>query len=263
MSKHKGPKVLIFDIETAPIIGHVWGLWENNVGLNQIVKDWHILSWSAKWLHDPKSKVMYKDQRGRKDISDDKELLKGIWALLHEADIVITQNGISFDSKKLNARFILNSMAPVGQYKHIDLKRIAAKKFAFTSNKLEYLSSKLCKNKKIKVKKYIGHDLWVECLKDNLDAWKEMERYNRADVLATEELYYRLIPWDNGLDFNIYTDSIYNVCKCGSDKFHKRGFHYTGTGKYQKYRCNHCGAETRDKVNLLSKEKIKSLRVGV
>jgi hypothetical protein len=30
-----GPKVLIYDIETAPIVAHVWGLWENNVGLNQ------------------------------------------------------------------------------------------------------------------------------------------------------------------------------------------------------------------------------------
>ena len=30
------PKVLVFDIETAPMLGYVWGLWENNVALNQV-----------------------------------------------------------------------------------------------------------------------------------------------------------------------------------------------------------------------------------
>src|SRR5579863_8242080 len=100
MAKNKnGPKVLIFDIETAPIVAHVWSLWENNVGLNQIVSDWHVLSWSAKWLDDPPNKVMYMDQRGVKNIEDDSNLLEEIWLLLDEADIVITQNGKSFDQK--------------------------------------------------------------------------------------------------------------------------------------------------------------------
>lgn len=262
--KLDGPKVLIFDIETAPILGHVWSLWDNNLGLNQVMTDWHILSWSAKWLHDGPSKVMYKDQRGQKDVTDDSDLLKGIWELLDDADVVITQNGISFDCKKLNARFILNGMAPVGGYKHIDLKRIAAKKFAFTSNKLEYMTSKLCKNhKKLKHSKFPGHELWVECLKGNLEAWKEMEKYNKADVLATEELYYKLIPWDNSLNFNIYSEKAEHLCKCGSEDFHKRGFYYTATAKYQKYRCNYCGAEHRDNVNLFSKEKRRSLMKGV
>src|SRR5690606_10614258 len=44
------PKVLVFDIETSPIIAHVWSLWDQNVGLNQIMTEWHIMSWSAKWL---------------------------------------------------------------------------------------------------------------------------------------------------------------------------------------------------------------------
>jgi transposase-like protein len=50
------------------------------------------------------------------------------------------------------------------------------------------------------------------------------------------------------------------VCRCGCTDFEKRGFHYTSAGKFQRYRCNECGAWTRDKVNLLSKDKVKSLR---
>lgn len=256
------PKILIFDIETAPIIGHVWSLWENNVGLNQIEKDWHILAWAAKWWGDKPEKTMYMDQRKAKKIEDDKVILKGIWKLLDEADIVITQNGKMFDEKKLNARFILNGFKPPSSYRHVDTKIIASKKFGFTSNKLEYMTDKLCtKFKKLKHKRFPGHELWTECLKGNKTAWKEMERYNKHDVLATEELYKKFQPWDNSIDYNLYNDSSESmVCSCGSKDLRKKGYAYTSVAKYQRYQCNDCGAQTRGRINLLSKEKKASLR---
>ena len=257
----KKPKVLIFDIETAPIIAHVWGLWKNDVGLNQIEKDWHVLSWSAKWLGDPPSKVLYEDQRKVKDITDDSKILQSIWKLLDEADIVITQNGKKFDQKKLNARFVLNEMQPPSSFKHIDTYDIARRKFGFTSNRLEYMTSKLCKKyKKLKHSKFPGHEMWNQCLKGNLEAWKEMEKYNKYDVLSLEELYEILMPWDNTVDFNLYHDEERYVCRCGSVKFRESGYHYTQTGKYQKYVCKKCGTETRGAENLYSKGKRKSLR---
>jgi len=260
----KGPKILLFDIETAPIIAHVWSLWENNVALNQIENDWSILSWSAKWLDDPPNKIMYQDQRNAKNVSDDKKLLKKIWELLDEADIVITQNGIAFDQKKLNARFILNGIQKPSSYKHIDTKRIASKHFAFTSNKLEYMTDKLCKKyKKLKHKKFPGHEMWTECLKGNQKAWKCMEKYNKYDVLALEELYKVLIPWDSTINFSLYYDDETVVCTCGSKDFRNKGYAYTQTGKFRRYKCNSCGKETRSRENLFSKEKKKSLRVGV
>ena len=263
--KLKGPKVLIFDIETAPIIGHVWSLWENNVSLNQIVADWHVLSWSAKWLGDAPSKIMYSDQRKATDIQNDLGLLKGIWNLLDEADVVITQNGKSFDVKKLNARFVINKLPPPSSYKHIDTKLIASKHFGFTSNKLEYMTDKLCtKYKKLKHKKFPGHEMWTECLKGNQDAWKEMEKYNKHDVLALEELYTKLIPWDSSINFNLYHDQLHTVCKCGNTNLIKNGFYYTNVGKFQRYKCKSttCGAESRDRTNLFSKDKRKSLKTG-
>src|SRR5690606_2512370 len=107
------------------------------------------------------SKVMYQDQRKAKDVRNDKELLRGIWNLLDEADIVITQNGKAFDVKKLNARFLLNGFQPPSSYRHIDTKILAKKTFALTSSKLEYMTSKLCtKYKKLSHKKYPGFSLW-------------------------------------------------------------------------------------------------------
>lgn len=260
----KGPKVLIFDIETAPMLGYVWSLWENNVALNQLYKDWHVLSWSAKWLHDSPKKIMYQDQRHAKDVANDKQILKGIWKLLDEADIVITQNGKKFDHKKLNARFVQQGMQPPSTYKHIDTAAIAKKHFAFTSNKLEYMTDKLCtKFKKLKHKKFPGFEMWLECLAGNKSAWREMEKYNKHDVLSLEELYYKLMPWDNSINFGLYhSESNAMVCSCGHNKFNKRGYYYTNAGKFQRYKCKRCGAETRSKDNLFSKDKRKSLRVN-
>lgn len=260
MSKHKGPKVLVLDIETAPLLGFIWGMWDNNLGLNQIKKDWHVLSWSAKWLHESDDKIMYMDQRKAKDITNDKKILKGMWRLLDEADVVITQNGIKFDIKKLNARFVMHDFTPPSSFKHIDTWRIAAKHFGFTSNKLEYMTDKLnTKYKKLKHKEFPGFEMWLECLAGNMKAWKAMEKYNKYDVLALEELYYKLIPWDNTIDFSVYSDEEEHICHCGSSDLKANGFAYTTSGKYQRYKCRNCGTESRSKVNLFSKEKRKSL----
>lgn len=258
--KHKpGPKVLLLDIETAPIVAHVWGLWDQNVGLNQIKSDWHLLSWSAKWLNE--KPVMYKDQRSAKNIEDDSDLLKSIWKLLNEADVIITQNGKSFDQKKLNARFILNGMKPPSSYRHIDTKRIATSKFGFTSNKLEYMTDKLCtKYKKLKHKKFSGFELWKECLAGNIVAWKEMEKYNKYDVLSLEELYLKLAPWDTSINFAVYYDNDdCKICNCGSRDFNRNGYAYTSMGKFQRYSCSKCGGEYRSGKNEHSKAKKDAL----
>lgn len=259
--KYESPKVLILDIETAPILGYVWSLWNNNLGLNQMHTDWYVLSWAAKWLGDSSDKVMYKDQRDAIDIEDDSELLSDIWHLIDEADIILTQNGVSFDTKKLNARFIQHGFEPPSSYKQIDTKIIAKKNFKFTSNKLEYMTDKLCTEyKKLKHAKFGGFELWKACLEGNLEAWDEMKEYNIYDILSLEELYFKMAPWDSTINFNLYHDDLDFTCKCGSTEFRKSGFHYTAAGKYQKYKCKSCGHETRDTENLLSKEKRKSMR---
>ena len=261
--KQQGPKILVLDIETAPILGYVWGLFDQNVALNQIQADWHVLGWAAKWLGE--SKIMYMDQRNSKKVEDDKEILKGIWKLMDEADIIVSQNGKKFDVKKLNARFIFHGFQPPSSFRQIDTLVLAKKHFGFTSNKLEYMTNKLCtKYKKLTHSKFPGFELWKQCLAGNIKAWKEMERYNKHDILSTEELYDKLKAWDNSINFNAYyEDAVDTKCSCGSTDFAKNGFHHSNIGKYQRYKCKQCGSELRDRNqsnNLLSKDKRKSLK---
>lgn len=254
------PKVLLLDIELFPMEAYIWSLWQDRVGLNMLKTDWSVLSYAAKWLDE--DKVFYEDVEGQKNLRDDKKILKGVWKLLDEADIVIGHNSISFDIKKLNSRFALNGMGPPSTFRQIDTMRVSKKVFSHTSNKLQYLTDKYCKTyKKLKHGKFPGFELWEECLKGNKEAFKEMKKYNKYDVLSLEELYKILIPWDTSINFGVYDDGKH-TCSCGSQEFSKNGYHYTNSAKYQRHKCKECGAEYRDKTNLLSKEKKKKAKVG-
>ena len=57
-------------------------------------------------------------------------------------------NRKAVDNKKLNARFMLNGMQPPSSFRNIDTKILAKRYFGFTSNKLAYLTDKLCKKYK-------------------------------------------------------------------------------------------------------------------
>ena len=251
-----GPKILLFDIETAPLQVYCWGLFDQNIGLEMVKEFTSVLSWSAKWYGDSDDKIMYEDNRHKKNVRDDKDLLKGIHKLLNQSDIVITQNGKRFDSKKLNGRFAIHELGPTAPYRHIDTLQEVKKHFAFDSNKLAHLSTILCpEEKKSNHAKFPGFSLWKECLNGNIDAWNEMELYNRQDVVALENVYNEIKPWIKTINFNVYTDIEKVLCTCGNSKLQKRGFGYSNNGKYQKYQCTSCGHWMTSKFNLLEKEK--------
>lgn len=251
------PKILILDIETAPLTVYTWGLYDQNVGLNQIKNDWYILSWAAKWLG--KEKVMYMDNSKAVEVSNDVRLVKGLAALLDEADIIITQNGEAFDIKKLNARAVINGLPPIKPCKSTDILKEGRKVFKFTSHKLEYVSSVLnTKYKKLKHEEYPGFELWKAILSGDKHAWTVMKKYCIHDVLSTEEAYTKIQGWIKTQNLAAYVDDAVMRCHCGSDNVVKQGYAHTEAGKYQIYQCRSCGKWPRSPVNLLSVTKKKN-----
>ena len=260
-SKSTGPKVLLLDIETKPIRAFVWDIWNINVALNQIEEDWSILSYSAKWLGD--SKVFYEDIRKEKDYTNDKKLMQGLHDLLDEADIIITQNGKSFDEKRIRSRFLKHEIDQPSSFKHIDTKRLAKKNVHMTSYSLDYMAKYLnTKHKKLSHAKFPGQALWTECLKGNKEAWNEMKTYNINDVLVLEDVYNKLAPLDDSINWNVYHDDCEIRCSCGSTNFRNKGYSYTKTGMFRRWKCNDCGKPLIGRENLLTKEKKRSMREG-
>lgn len=244
------PKIFCFDLELLPIIARVWRLYDVNVGLNQIKEDWSVLSWAGKFLDE--KKVHYADTRNKKDVRDDEEIVRELHKHLSQADMVLGHNSDRFDVKKINTRFIKYGLDPVQFSKKIDTLKIARKYFKFTSNKLDFLASFLGKTPKRKSKQFHGQELWNECEAGNLKAFKEMEKYNKQDILTTIEVFDVLKAWDESLNFQAYHGQY--VCVCGGKDFYRDGFRYNKQSAYQLYRCRSCGKVHSGKENLIDKE---------
>lgn len=255
MNNHKGPKVLFVDIETRPMLGYFFGIWEQNIGINQIAEDTETIAWSAKWAHE--DKLYYSDCRNNKKA---KAFLKPIWELLDQADIVVWHNGDKFDFKHLNTAFVLADLGLPSPYRKFDTLKVVRKYFAFPSYKLEYVAKRFkCKNLKSGHKKFPGMELWLQCLVNNLAAWKEMEHYNKQDVRVLEEVYYKLIPYDTSINFAVFNNGEH-ICSCGSKELRNKGTTITNNGVYQRFKCKKCGKHFQDKVNELTTEQRKQLK---
>jgi len=244
----KPPKMLIFDIETAPIMAYTYGLWNQNISTGYILKDWYVLSFAAKWAGE--KKVYYFDVRNNGE--DDKEVCREAWKLLDQADILIGHNSDKFDIKKLNTRFLFHDMPPVGKKKTIDTLKIAKKYFKITSNKLDYIASFLGLEGKKVSKKFSQQEMWKECCKGNHEAFKENEKYNIQDIVVTENVFNKLKTWDESINIQAYTQRV--ACICGNESFKKEGFSYTKTGAFQRYRCTKCKKVHTSKYNHIAKE---------
>jgi len=257
------PKILILDIETAPVLAYVWRTFKENVSWDQISTDWYILAFAAKWLdsHD----VLYYDQSRKRNIEDDRTLMRKLHRLLDAADVVVAHNGKKFDVRKIKARFILNGFPPPSPFKVVDTMLEARKEFAFTSNRLVALTDSLCpEEKKDEHSEFPGFSLWAECLKGNPEAWRAMKAYNMQDVRALEALYLKLRPWIVGHpNVAAYVDPEHVSCpKCGSTNVERRGYAFTQTSKYQRYRCNVCGGWSRGRLTTNTKDVRDNLLVN-
>lgn len=258
------PRILTIDIETSPNALAGWALFNQNFSLDQIEREWFLLSYTAKWLDS--DEVIYNDMKGKVKTEDDTELLQELWNLFDQADILVGQNHKKFDIKKINARMLMQGITkPYSPVKTEDTLDIAKRKFGFTSNKLAWLSEHLnIKFKKQDHDKFAGYKLWKECMSENVEAWDSMKEYNIFDVLSTEELWLTLRAWDDkSVNFALYLNDDNMMCKCGSHNLVKEGFAYTSLSKFQQYRCQDCGGFMRGRVNHFTKEKRASLLMNI
>jgi hypothetical protein len=255
------PKVLIFDIETSPLQAFVFqkSIWKTNVGAEQVISEWFTLCWSAKWLFD--DTIMSDRLTGNEARrEDDSRIVKSLWKLLDQADIVIAHN-ISFDVPNMNTRFVVNDLPPTNPYQTIDTMLVAKKQFGFTHNSLNGLAKLFG----FKAKMDTDFELWKQCVAGNEEALEYMSEYNKGDVEILEEIYLKLRPWiKSHPNLGLYVESIEPVCpNCGSPDISWTGkFYYTQTGKYSTFRCR-CGAFGRARKTSVPKEMRDNLMIGL
>lgn len=238
-------KILVFDIETAPHKAYIWKFWKENVGANQVISDWFCLTWSAKWLFDTKVMSDKLTPQEAKEENDER-IIKNIWNLLNEADVVIAHNAINFDIPKLNTRFLQYGMNPPAPYEVIDTLAHLKKRFKFSSNRLNYVNAVLGLDVKVDTG---GFDLWARCMEGDSDALQSMEKYNIQDVVILEDLYLKLRPWIKPHpNVSLFiADSITSCPSCGSNHLEPCGTYTTYVNVYEALRCTSCGSISRSR----------------
>ena len=258
---HITPKILIFDIETSPMKAYVWNRWHTNVYLEQTISEWFCIAWSAKWLYSNEviGEVVTPIEALKED---DSRIMKKLYELISQADIIVAHNGDKFDIPKINSRFISLGLPPYKPVFSIDTLKVAKKQFGFSSNKLDALAEYFGIPHKLET----SFDLWKRCLNGDVKSLQYMLEYNKMDVKILEEVYLRLRSWIKGHPnmANIYNEDELNCSACGSDKLEllPNQYYYTSVGQYQLYRCKECGALSRGRKALNKIKNIKTTSVG-
>jgi hypothetical protein len=256
-----GPKILTLDIETWPYVLKTWEMGKTYNQHQRIVKDRALACAAAKWAHE--KDVMFFSTQGKRDLRDDYQVVKKLVAQVNKADVLITQNGKRFDIPIITGRIGKHELDPIPKIKHFDNCQLA-KRLGLPSTSNDYLTAMFAPQyRKLKHKKFPGNELWDECENGNPEAWEEMEKYNKRDVLGTEAVFFAIARLF-GINLSVYYDKLKVVCVCGSEEWKVDGHSYESTGKYRRYRCSNCDSCHVDKSeNLLSKEKRLSLKGGV
>ena len=253
--KKEFKNMLVFDIETSLKKAFLFHSGKQYVGGNSFIDDDLMLSWSAKTLG---SSEIFSDVLSSKEARNrnHSRITKSLWDLMRNYDITVGYNQLGFDNKMINTFFLMQKLGLPNRYRHIDLYQIMKNNFKFDSYALNFVCKKLGLNEG-KIVNEPG--LWEKCYYAETDEpLKQMEFYNRNDVVITEDLFHVVkgyIPRFPNL--SIY-DEI-EQCKCPYCKnleMENNGFWYTPNGKFNSYKCLECGGIFRSKKNLISNKGI-------
>ena len=262
----EGPRVLVADIETLPIKGYVWSLFQKGMNPEWIEDPSRLMSFAGKWRNDPA--YYYIDNRDRGNPRDDFLSSCAAHHILQHTDMVIAHNGKKFDMRKLRAFFAMHRLAPLAPVQVIDTLHLNATAFGFDSQRLAFVSKHFAETEKSKHKNFPGSDLWLECMKDNRKAWAECQKYNVADIVANEEMYLELRGWytaapNMGIFFDNQEEGVHRCPTCGSDdvRVHKHN-RRTQVGVYHQYKCGDCGSYSRGRYIIRNKQERAHVLVG-
>lgn len=235
------PKILFFDIETAPLQAWVWQCGKQYVGHKQLVKNhnsWGIICITYCWDDGEPAKHIswgYEAQDTRHVIEEFDHIASG-------ADVVIGKNSDHFDIPMINAQRMLQGLSgnPTWALATDDLQKQMKKYFRMPSQSLDYYSEQLGLGGKIKMEMQD----WIDIVEKNDPAkLAKMLHYGEKDVEDTRTLWHYLSEHFDS-KFNTARWAGKHICKhadCGSEDIQFKYQKYVGLSEYNIYMCATCG----------------------
>lgn len=230
---------------TLTVEGEFWDLSGHRHAIGRRIRPDEVVTWPrticVAWRRYGTKRVEFAaewDDGGRE------AMLRRVWDVYDNANVIVGHNLASFDTKHLKAEWAQLGLKPPRPWKTIDTLTVARREFAFESNQL----GSLCERMGVpgKVDKYD-----VQTAKDALAgvvaAQKRLRRYNVGDIEASEALFLSMVGWMPNMPHVARPLGDEKVCnQCGSDDLKLRDTKYRAVVlDYALYTCGNCGGHSR------------------
>lgn len=241
------PNVLVFDIEISLALYKAYPQKKPQyLGSRQLIQDQFFICAAWQWEGAKKiNSVSLLDDMPRfeKDYRDDYHVVKTLYDVISEADMIVGHNIQAFDWKKLLAKAMLYDLGAIPEKKYFDTLKMA-RKAGFSYNDLGFLAKKFGFENKADH----ASDMWDRCLVGDPTAIREAVTYCKKDVPPAMSLYQRFRPYfPTQINHNLFRGDGVECCPvCGSTEFIQYGHRYTSTGKTKTYKCSSCGKRFTD-----------------
>lgn len=257
----EGPKILVFDTETAAATALTFGRFKVNLSQDNILDNggW-LLCACWRWLGSNVTNAIYLTPEEVLN-KDDSRIVAKLWELYEQADAVLAHNSQGFDHKVVQTRAIYNGFPPLPQVKVLDTLQLVKKYLKLPSNRLDAIGEFFGLGRKISTG---GISLWRKVQEGDEQAMKDMVTYCLQDVDLLYDVYLRTRQLGRaGSDFNAalyFNDDLVRCRVCGSSEVEATGrTTETALNVFDEVRCNECGAVHRHRTPKTTKEKRKSL----
>ena len=235
------PKILIYDIETSPMLAWIWRIGNKiSVSHSQIEALGDIICICYKWVG---GKETYALDWGAKQ--DSTRMLKDFEKVIKDADVVIAHNGDRFDVKHINTQRLLKGLDPLAWPTSEDTLKMLRRHFTFPCFKLDFLSGLLTGSGKDKME----FQDWISIVRDKDEkALAKMIKYCKKDVRQLEQVFLSTKKYLTPIAHRgIIIQGDRDSCpSCGSLDRIKNGSKIKRTGRHQTYQCKDCGHVSTD-----------------
>lgn len=234
----KAPRILFFDIETAPIHVLVFGVGhDQHVGHEQIVNGdkIEIITICYKFLGEKTVRSLRWDKN-----QSSKKLLEEFSKVVSSSDCVIGHNADGFDIKHINSLVVAHNLKPFDWPMSFDTLKKVRQKFRFISNRLDYLGNLFLGEGKSPMSFSDWKKIKLENDKKTID---KMVKYCKKDVNLLEGVFLKIKDHlEPVVNMSLFATGKKGSCRfCGMDTLIGNGRRIRKSHIEKRLLCTNCG----------------------
>ena len=242
------PKIWICDIETAPTNALLFNWYDAYTTADKVIEMPYIMNVAGKMLSDTEvqSWKLPDFETFKTNHRDDSEMMKVLWKIVDSCDVFVAHN-LKFDKGWILQELLKAGLPPPSPFKFIDTFKVVKALFHLPSNKLDSIAAYF---PEIEFRKLVTNfELWKRCWDGDIEAFAEMDAYNKVDVIVLEKIYLMLRPWmTNHPNMSLITKNPDSCPVCGhvGIKIPIEKHYITSSSAFKQSRCENCGTIMRD-----------------